>query len=158
MRLMPVKSCQIVQVLTNRSVLFKVNEMRPQKNHTRKIKATLSIDIALGVWGGKWKMLILFALIEKPQRTSALQRLLPEISERILIRQLRELEKNLLISRKIYPSAPPKVEYTVTEYGKTLKPMIQQLSAWGYDHLKKMNRQRVVYRVRKFDGRDTKQQ
>ena len=64
------------------------------------------MDVALKVIGGKWKTLILFALMERPQRTSALQKLLPDISERILIRQLRELEKHLLINRKVFPSVP----------------------------------------------------
>ena len=105
------------------------------------------MDVALDVIGGKWKMLILFALMKRPQRTSALQKSLPEISERILIRQLRALEKHLLISRKVYPSVPPKVEYTVTDYGKTLKPLMEQLSAWGFEHVKKIYPQRILNTV-----------
>lgn len=113
--------------------------------------ATSSMDVALNVIGGKWKMLILVALMGKPQRTSKLQKLLPYISERILIRQLRELEKHLLITRKVYASVPPKVEYTITDYGKTLTPVIQQLSAWGFEHVKKIYpRKNIDFRVERF--------
>lgn len=102
--------------------------------------ATSSLDIAITTISGKWKLLILFALMKKTLRTNELQKLLPEVSERILIRQLRDLEKNQLISRKVTASVPPKVEYSITEYGKTLEKIIQELSAWGFGHFKKVNK------------------
>ena len=128
-----------------------MNPMRPKKNISKKQHATSSMDVAIDVIGGKWKMLILVALMKGPQRTSSLQKALPHISERHLIRQLRELQKHLLVRRKVYPSVPPKVEYTVTEYGMTLQPIILQLSAWGYEHVKKIYpRKNIEYRVKQF--------
>jgi len=125
--------------------------MQHKKNDSKKTLAVSSMDVALRVIGGKWKTLILFALMEKPRRTSALQKLLPDISERILIRQLRELEKHLLVNRKVFPSVPPKVEYTITDYGKTLGPLIKQLSAWGFEHVKKIYpRKNIDYCVKQF--------
>ena len=125
--------------------------MRQKKNISKKQHATSSMDVAIDVIGGKWKMLILVALMKGPQRTGSLQKALPHISERHLIRQLRELQKHLLVRRKVYPSVPPKVEYTVTEYGMTLQPIILQLSAWGYEHVKKIYpRKNIEYRVKQF--------
>ena len=125
--------------------------MHSKKNNSKKKPVISSMDVALDVIGGKWKMLILYALMESPQRTSALQKLLPDISERILIRQLRELEKHFLITRRVFPSVPPKVEYTITDYGKTLGPLIKQLSAWGFDHVKKIYpRKNIDYCVKQF--------
>ena len=126
--------------------------MQRKINSFKAQKATSSMDVAVDVIGGKWKMLILAALMEKPQRTSSLQKSLPYISERILIRQLRQLERHLLIQRKVFASVPPKVEYTITEYGKTLKPVIQQLSAWGFEHVKKIYPQKNIdYLVKRFE-------
>jgi DNA-binding HxlR family transcriptional regulator len=128
-----------------------MNMMRSKKNISRKQEATSSMDVAIKVIGGKWKMLILVALMKGPQRTSGLQKALPLISERLLIRQLRELEKHLLVTRKVYPSVPPKVEYTVTEYGMTLQPVILQLSAWGFEHVKKVYAMKnIEYRVKQI--------
>ena len=125
--------------------------MQRKKFVSKRQEATSSIDVAINVIGGKWKMLILVALMKGPQRTSSLQKALPHISERLLIRQLRELERHLLITRKVYPSVPPKVEYTVTEYGMTLQPVIFQLSAWGYEHAKKIYAMgKIEYRVEQF--------
>ena len=125
--------------------------MQRKKFVSKRQEATSSIDVAINVIGGKWKMLILVALMKGPQRTSSLQKALPHISERLLIRQLRELERHLLITRKVYPSVPPKVEYTVTEYGMTLQPVIFQLSAWGYEHVKKIYAmEKIEYRVEQF--------
>jgi len=129
-------------------------QMHSKKNSTQKKIATTSMDIAFHVIGGKWKMLILYTLLERPMRTGELRKKLPEISERILIRQLKELEKEQLLARQVYPTVPPKVEYQVTVYGKTLEPIIQALSAWGYNHIKKtFPGKKIVYTVKEFSGR-----
>jgi DNA-binding HxlR family transcriptional regulator len=129
-----------------------MNRMQHKNKSSNNKMAVSRMDVALNVIGGKWKMLVLVALMEKPQRTSNLQKLLPYISERILIRQFRELEKHLLITRKVFASVPPNVEYTITDYGKTLRPVIQQLSTWGFGHVKKIYpRKNIDYRVERFE-------
>lgn len=93
------------------------------------------VEATLEVIGGKWKGIILHHLLSETIRFNELRRLMPEITQRMLTKQLRELEANRLISRKVYPEVPPKVEYSMTEYGYTLAPVIQALRAWGSHHL-----------------------
>lgn len=95
------------------------------------------VEATLDIIGGKWKGVILYHLFSKTCRFNELRRLLPAITQRMLTRQLRELESNHLISRKVYPEVPPRVEYSITEYGRTLKPVIQALQAWGLQHLER---------------------
>lgn len=94
------------------------------------------VEATLGIIGGKWKGVILFHLLSKTTRFNELRRLMPEVTQRILTKQLRELEAEHLISRKVYPEVPPKVEYSITEYGKTLAPVITALKDWGDQYLK----------------------
>ncbi|MEM6611340.1 MAG: helix-turn-helix domain-containing protein [Cyanobacteria bacterium P01_C01_bin.72] len=96
------------------------------------------VEATLQVIGGKWKGVILYHLISETMRFNELRCLMPEISQRMLTRQLRELEADNLISRKVYAEVPPKVEYSITEYGKTLAPIIHALQAWGLQHLEQM--------------------
>ena len=97
------------------------------------------VEATLSVIGGKWKGIILYHLLKKTIRFNALRRLMPEITQRMLTKQLRELEADDLIQRKVYPVVPPKVEYSMTEYGMTLAPVIKALQAWGAKHLRKSN-------------------
>ena len=99
------------------------------------------VEATLEVVGGKWKGVILYHLLSETIRFNELRRLMPEITQRMLTKQLRELEADNLISRKVYPEIPPKVEYSMTEYGKTLAPVIHALQAWGLQHLEKMQGQ-----------------
>ncbi len=99
------------------------------------------VEAALEVIGGKWKGVILYHLLSETMRFNQLRRLMPEITPRMLTKQLRELERNHLISRKVYPQVPPKVEYSIAEYGKTLAPVIHALQAWGVQHLEKTSGQ-----------------
>jgi DNA-binding HxlR family transcriptional regulator len=96
------------------------------------------VQTTLKVLGGKWKILILWHLRDQPKRFSELKRLIPEISEKILIQQLRDLEKDGIISRRDYAELPPKVDYSFTEYGKSLKPVLRMLCNWGEEHLKQI--------------------
>ena len=126
--------------------------MQRKKNPSKAKMVISSMDVALDAIGGKWKMLILAALIKKPQRTSSLQKQLPYVSERVLIRQLRQLEKHVLIRRKVFASVPPRVEYSITDHGMTLSPVIEQLSAWGFEHVKKIFPQKKIeYRVKQIE-------
>ncbi|MEM8672710.1 MAG: helix-turn-helix domain-containing protein [Cyanobacteria bacterium P01_G01_bin.67] len=95
------------------------------------------VEAALEVIGGKWKGVILYHLLSETMRFNQLRRLMPEVTQRMLTRQLRELEADNLISRKVYSEVPPKVEYSMTEYGKTLTPVIYALQAWGLQYLEK---------------------
>lgn len=96
---------------------------------------TQGVEIALHILGGKWKVLILWHLIDTPRRYGALRRLMPDITEKMLIRQLRELEEDGIISRTVYESVPPHVEYAITGYGQSLYPILGALCQWGWSHL-----------------------
>ena len=94
------------------------------------------VEAALEVIGGKWKGVILFHLIEcGVHRFNELHRLMPDVTQRMLTKQLRELEADGLISRTVYPQVPPKVEYAMTEHGQSLLPVLRALQAWGTEHL-----------------------
>jgi DNA-binding HxlR family transcriptional regulator len=95
------------------------------------------VQTTLGVLGGKWKILILWHVRDRPQRFGELKRLIPEISEKVLIQQLRDLEKDGIVYRHDYVEMPPKVDYSFTKYGKSLKPVLRMLCNWGEEHLKK---------------------
>lgn len=84
--------------------------------------------------GGRWKPSILWQLVSGTLRYSQLKAVLPNISERILALQLRELERDGLIARNVYAAVPPKVEYSLSPLGQTLKPVLQVLSNWGDAH------------------------
>ncbi|HEY7316438.1 MAG TPA: helix-turn-helix domain-containing protein [Candidatus Binatia bacterium] len=92
-------------------------------------------ETTLGVIGGKWKLLILRELFSGASRFGELRRRLSGISEKILAQHLRELESDGIVARKIYPEIPPKVEYSLTNSGKTLGPIINGLHEWGLQHL-----------------------
>jgi DNA-binding HxlR family transcriptional regulator len=89
----------------------------------------------LRILGGKWKLSILCALLDGTKRFSELRRLNSGITQRMLTNQLRELEVDLVVSRKVYAEVPPKVEYSLTEIGKKLQPILQQLEEWGQIYL-----------------------
>lgn len=97
---------------------------------------TYLVQTTLGVLDGKWKILILWNIRDRPQRLSELKRLIPEISEKMLIQQLRDLEKDGIVYRHDYGEMPPHVEYSFTAHGETLKPIFPVLCSWGRLHLK----------------------
>ena len=100
-----------------------------------------SVEAALDVIGGKWKGVILFHLLERQHRFGELQRRIPNITRRMLTLSLRELENAGLVHREVYKQVPPKVEYSLTEYGHTLKPIITSLRAWGDAYIERLNLQ-----------------
>lgn len=97
------------------------------------------VEATLDAIGGKWKGVILYHLLDRTHRFNELRRVMPDVTQRMLTKQLRELESSGVILRTVYPEVPPKVEYSMTPYGKTLEPVINALRAWGIEHLK--NRQ-----------------
>lgn len=90
-----------------------------------------SAEVTLDVIGGKWKGIILALLAENPRRFSELKRELPAITQRMLTHQLRELEADSIVHREIYQQIPPKVEYSLTDFGETLKPILLAMQVWG---------------------------
>ncbi len=102
----------------------------------KKYKYDWPIDATLAVIGGKWKPLIIYALSDETLRFSQLlDKLQPRITQRMLTKQLRQLEEDGLVTRKVYTQVPPKVEYSLTEMGKSLMPILDQLCDWGYEHM-----------------------
>lgn len=97
-----------------------------------KTKVTCEIEITLLAMGGKWKPLILYYLIEcGTKRFGEIMSYLHSASQKTLTKQLRELEKDGLISRKVYAEVPPKVEYSITEKGHSLLPILELMCEWG---------------------------
>lgn len=97
-----------------------------------KKKVTCEIEITLLAMGGKWKPLILYYLIENgTKRFGEIMAYINSISQKTLTKQLRELEKDGLITRKVYAEVPPKVEYSITEKGSSLFPILELMCEWG---------------------------
>lgn len=93
------------------------------------------VEACLEVIGGKWKGVILFHLLGGTKRFNELRRLMPAVTQRMLTRQLRELESDQIVERMVYPEVPPKVEYSLTDFGKTLEPILRILQKWGTQYL-----------------------
>lgn len=91
----------------------------------------LGIEATLEILGGKWKALIVYLLMSGKKRTGQLQRLIPGVSQKVLIQQLRELEKDGIVGRHVYNEMPPKVEYYITKYGITANKMMDAMCCWG---------------------------
>lgn len=104
--------------------------------YEKKIALNLNcgLDLTGEVLFGKWKIRLLWFINEGHHRPSELQRKIPDASRRVLNIQLKELEAHELVTRKIFPVMPPKVEYNLTEFGKTLIPVIAALGNWGDEH------------------------
>ena len=102
--------------------------MRKQRHETY---VCCPVEAALDFIGGKWKVAVIFQLMGGTKRFNQLQRIIPNITRRMLTLQLRELEADGLVFRKVYQEVPPKVEYSLTELGMTLKPIIMGLKTWG---------------------------
>jgi DNA-binding HxlR family transcriptional regulator len=102
-----------------------------------KTKIICPVQYALAILSGKWKLPILHALHKgSPKRFKVLEREVEGITPTMLTTQLRDLEKNGLVSRKIFATVPPTVEYSTTKLGKTLQPLIGEIKKWGLLHMK----------------------
>jgi DNA-binding HxlR family transcriptional regulator len=91
------------------------------------------VEATLEVIGGKWKGIILFHLLEEKRRFNEFRRLMPGVTQRMLTLQLRELERDGVVARTIYPEVPPRVEYELTGFGETLRPIIGLMRDWGQE-------------------------
>jgi len=94
------------------------------------------VSLPLKIIGGKWKMPIVWSLSTKSMRYGELKKAFPRITHKMLTQQLRELEKDELINRKVYSQIPPKVEYSLTLLGKSVLPVIEILIEWGNEYRK----------------------
>lgn len=92
---------------------------------------TCPVELTLSAIGGKWKILILWNLREATLRYSALRRALPKVTHKMLSQQLRELAADGLVHREVYPVVPPKVEYSLTDEGRRLVPVLREMQQWG---------------------------
>lgn len=113
--------------------------MPSKKTHPR----LCGIGPAFAVIGGKWKALILWELRDQTRRFGELKRLVPGISEKMLIQQLRELELDDLLTRKAFPEIPPRVEYTLTPLGRSLNTALAPLADWGELYERRKTKQRA---------------
>lgn len=93
-----------------------------------------AIDVTLAVVGGKWKTAILWHLAPGTLRFSDLQRIFPDTTRKMLTQQLRELEADGLVHREVYPQVPPKVEYSLTEKGRSIYPILEMMCNWGREY------------------------
>jgi DNA-binding HxlR family transcriptional regulator len=106
--------------------------MRKQRH---QIYTNCPVEASLDLIGGKWKSIILFRVLEETRRFNELRRILPGLTQRMLTNQLRELEQDGLIMRKVYAEVPPKVEYSISEFGKTLEPVLLALKNWAEEQM-----------------------
>lgn len=93
------------------------------------------VDATINMIGGKYKSLILWHLISATLRFGELRRLIPQATPKMLTQQLRELEEDNLVARTVYPVVPPKVEYALTDLGKSIRPILSAMYDWGADYL-----------------------
>jgi DNA-binding HxlR family transcriptional regulator len=110
----------------------------PEKPQARRYNCP--VEAALDVIGGKWKIVILCWLRQGTHRFGELRRQIPGVSERMLTQQLRELERDGVVRREVYPEVPPRVEYSLTPFGETLRPVMDLLNKWGVRHLRRIER------------------
>jgi len=109
------------------------------------------VEWTLEVIGGKWKCVILWHLRGRIRRFNELRRLIPGATQKMLTAQLRELERDGLVTRKIYAEIPPKVEYSITPYGTSLTPLLESMCKWGLRH-----REKHQVGTRKIRGRKSR--
>ena len=100
-------------------------------NKVAKELPACPVETTLMLIGDKWKVLILRDLLSGTKRFGELKKSIGNVSQKVLTAQLRDMENNGLISRRVYPEVPPKVEYTLTELGQSLKPILDAMQNWG---------------------------
>jgi DNA-binding HxlR family transcriptional regulator len=113
------------------------------KNISRKkimleTRQTCPVETTLHVIGGKWKPLIIFYLLDGTKRFNELRRLLPQATQQMLTLQLRELEQDGIVHRQVYAEVPPRVEYSLTETGRSLTPILDLMVDWGFKYQRAM--------------------
>ena len=120
--------------MTNLKALSEKENLKKDEND--QSFAECPVITAIDVIGGKWKVIILYQLRGQTLRFGELKKIIPNITQKMLTQQLRELEKDKLVNRKVYAEVPPKVEYTSTNLAEKLNPALDQLCAWGGEYQK----------------------
>lgn len=118
--------------------------MKRSKRDVRYSGVPCSLEVIVEVLGGKWKPGILFNLLQQPMRFGQLRKKLGPITERMLAKQLRELASAGVVSREDFGEIPPRVQYSLTDYGRTLETILRQMEAWGTRHAARVERSRRV--------------
>jgi DNA-binding HxlR family transcriptional regulator len=108
-------------------------------NAVRKRLPALPIERALKVISGRWKAVLLYYLFDGPKRLSELKRRMPHITQKMLIQQLREMEAHGLVHREVFREVPARVEYSATDLGLSLEPVLLALCEWGQQHAAALN-------------------
>jgi DNA-binding HxlR family transcriptional regulator len=111
--------------------------MKAELQHESRL--TCEVETTLKVIGGRWKVLIIRELIAGVKRFGELQRALPGITQKMLTQQLREMEEDRIIHREVYAQIPPKVEYSLTPMGESLKPILYAMHNWAVEHISQIN-------------------
>lgn len=117
----------------------------PSSNHTRAARPNpvsgCPLTAALAAVGGKWKLIIVYWLAEEPKHFAALRRVMPGISQKVLAQQLRELVGDGLVRRHPKGAVPSPVEYSLTDYGQSVLPLVEDIRLWGRNHLERLTSQ-----------------
>jgi DNA-binding HxlR family transcriptional regulator len=116
----------------------KIMQIPAEHNHMECSKMLLPVRDALEILSGKWKLPIIIALIFGKKRFKQISTEVKGITDKMLSKELKELEMNQLIKRTVIDTFPPTVEYSITEHGKTLQKLIEELRNWGMDHRKQV--------------------
>jgi DNA-binding HxlR family transcriptional regulator len=103
------------------------------------LKSRCAVEATLGVIGGRWKAAVLFQLSSGTKRFGQLRKLLPNVTQRMLTLQLRELEQDGLVRRTVYAEVPPRVEYELTAWGQSLRPIIDAMCEWGQRYRRRLD-------------------
>ncbi len=111
-------------------------QIQTMTKYVSPVKNALNSPVvnALKLIGGKWKIAIIYNLKEQPLRFGELKRILSPITQQMLTKQLREMERDMLVNRKVFEVIPPKVEYSLTEFGKSFKPVLNSLCKWSSNY------------------------
>lgn len=113
--------------------------------HNKKLP-DCPVEVTLTLISNKWKILIIRDLLEGTKRFGELKKSVTNISQKVLTSNLREMEENNLLTRKVYPEVPPKVEYSLTEIGKSLSPLLDAMDEWGTGYKEKKHNKETVNR------------
>jgi DNA-binding HxlR family transcriptional regulator len=120
----------------------------PEDGEHCDLQFCCAVDVTLSVIGGKWKLLIYAHLQNGVTRFGQLKRAIPRITQTMLTQQLRELERDGIVTRTIYAEIPPRVEYALTDFGRTLAPVIEKMHEWGTTYVERVIEQKQATRAR----------
>ena len=110
-----------------------------EQTEKKKVFPACPVETTLSLIGDKWKVLILRDLLPGTKRFGELKKSIGGVSQKVLTAQLRDMEENGLVSRKVYPEVPPRVEYSLTELGQSLKPILDAMQDWGNEYKSKFS-------------------